>query len=175
MTNKAKFSLTHNYFLPSPSLFLSSMASIPQFYPNYQFSPDEFSEITSVMAQENYTSATFSSTGAILGEDNNNNHLPILFDNGGLDIFPRDSDITSPVPVTSFPDRLGISDMAVPTLMDYKLGSNTGIAKFQNSGGGFQLSDVCEFREECCGLVPNYQPVCPAAGENWVSIFFLDS
>lgn len=161
------------------------MASIPHFYSDYQFSPDKFSEISSVMAQDHRYARTgsFSSTnmssgaisspggGAMLG-DHQDYSFPTFYDheNGcAPDIFQGESEIMSPIPATkSLPERFGISDMAVPTLMDYKMGSNCGIAKIQSFGGGFQLSDVCEYGEDCCGILPKFtSATCPAAEENW--------
>lgn len=156
-------------------------SSIPHFYSDYQFSSDEFSEITSVMAQENY-GVTFSSGSTILPTINpggamlcNNNIAanPLLFDNNcGIDVFSAESDAPSPVPTSSFSDGFGVSDMTIPaaTLLDYKIGYG-GIAKFQNYGGGYHVPDVCEYGDDCCDFVPNFKPVsvCPATGENWVS------
>ncbi|KAJ9164461.1 hypothetical protein P3X46_024036 [Hevea brasiliensis] len=155
------------------------MASVPHFYSNYQFSPEEFSDISSVIAQENY-GGIFASTstarvscgaisttaGATLGHEQN---LPFLYDNnGGLEGFPVESDILSRVSMTTtpFPERLGVSEMVVPSLTDYKMGFS-GIAKIHNFGGGFQYSDTCEYGEDCCGLVQNFKSVYPDFGENW--------
>ncbi|EEF48797.1 conserved hypothetical protein [Ricinus communis] len=155
------------------------MASIdPHFYSGYQFSPDEFSEITSVIAhQENYgTATTFVATnstaaaGAMLSHEQIN--LPLFYDNNGglVEGFPTtESDTLSRVPATttsSFGEQLGVSDMSVPSLMDYKMGLGS-IAKIQNFGGGFQFSDACEYGEDCCGFVQNFKSVCPETGEDW--------
>ncbi|KAJ6774812.1 ZINC FINGER PROTEIN CONSTANS-LIKE 10 [Salix purpurea] len=162
------------------------MASIPHFYSDYPFSSDEFSEFSSVMAQDHRYARTgsFSSTivsngaisgssgGAMLG-DHQDHNFPTFYDHKhgyALNLCEGESEIMSPSPgMNSLPDqRFGIADMVVPTLMDYKMGSNCGIAKFQNFGGGYQLSDVCEYGEDCCGILPKFTPVmCPAAEENW--------
>ncbi|KAF2309275.1 hypothetical protein GH714_001469 [Hevea brasiliensis] len=153
------------------------MASFPHFYSDYQFSPEEFSEITSVIAQEHYGGNAFASTstgtiscGAMLGHEQNV-VLPILYNNnGGLEGFPIESDILSRVPMTtattSFPEQLVLSEVDVPSLLDYKMGFS-GIAKIQNFGGGFQYLDTCECGDSCSGLVPNFKSVCPDSGENW--------
>ncbi|KAJ6353464.1 hypothetical protein OIU76_002478 [Salix suchowensis] len=162
------------------------MASIPHFYSDYPFSSDEFSEFSSVMAQDHRYARTgsFSSTivsngaisgssgGAMLG-DHQDHNFPTFYDHKhgyALNLCEGESEIMSPSPgMNSLPDqRFGIADMVVPTLMDYKMGSNCGIAKFQNFGGGFQLSDVCEYGEDCFGILPKFTPVmCTAAEENW--------
>ncbi|KAL9340676.1 hypothetical protein Peur_066895 [Populus x canadensis] len=166
------------------------MASIPHFHSDYHFSPDEFSEISSVMDQDHRYARTgsFSSTnmssgaisspsgGAKLG-DHQDHSFPTFYDHkncGALDIFQGESEIMSPIPATnSMPEIFGISDMVVPTWMDYKMGSNGGIAKIENFSCGFQISDVCEYGEDCDGFSPNFTPViCPAAEENWPRTFF---
>ena len=171
--------------------FLSSMASVPHFHSDYHFSPDEFSEISSVMDQDHRYARTgsFSSTnmssgaisspsgGAKLGEHQDHS-FPTFYDHkncGALDIFQGESEIMSPIPATnSMPEIFGISDMVVPTWMDYKMGSNGGIAKIENFSCGFQISDVCEYGEDCDGFSPNFTPViCPAAEENWARTFFV--
>ncbi|CAK7355467.1 unnamed protein product [Dovyalis caffra] len=128
---------------------------------------------TGSFSSTNVSSGAISSPsgGAMLG-DHQDHSFPTFYDHnkgGALDIFQGESEIMSRIPATnSLPERFGISDMVVPTLMDYKLGSNGGIAKIQNFGGGFQFSDVCDYGEDCCGFLPNFTPViCPAAEENW--------
>ncbi|KAJ4835542.1 hypothetical protein Tsubulata_028430 [Turnera subulata] len=147
------------------------MASIPHFCSDYQFSPDEFAEIMAVMTQENYNNATFSSTinssaGAMSYHGTMTRHE--AFHQMPYGEIP---DVASPASGISFPERLGISDMSVPTLMDYnKAGSSNGssFAKIQNYGGGFQLSDTWDYGEECCGLMANFRPLGPSiTGENW--------
>ncbi|OAY30196.1 uncharacterized protein LOC110600443 [Manihot esculenta] len=139
------------------------MASIPHFYSDYQFSPQEFSDITSMIAQQH----------SMLGHELN--VLPFLYDNnGGLEGFQVDSDILSRVPMmttttttaTSFPEQLGFSEVVVPSLLDYRMGFSD-IPNIQNFGGGFQYSDACECGESCSGFVPSFKSVCPNSRENW--------
>ncbi|KAJ6740535.1 ACTIVATOR OF SPOMIN::LUC2 [Salix purpurea] len=81
----------------------------------------------------------------------------------------------SSIPATnSMPEIFGISDMVVSTRMNYKMGySNGGIARIESFSGGFQISDVCEYGEDCYGFLPNFTPaICPAAEENWARTFF---
>ncbi|XP_050224610.1 zinc finger protein CONSTANS-LIKE 15 [Mercurialis annua] len=160
------------------------MASIPHFYSDYQFSSDEFSEITSVIAnQENYgtinggaTTNGAISSGAMMCHQQIS--LPLLYDDGNINggggggcvdqsFHTAESDILSGVPATTTSSFAGVSDMSVPSLLEYKMGFSGGIGKIQNFGGGFQFSDACEYGEDCCGFVQNYKSVCPETGDNW--------
>ncbi|KDP25102.1 hypothetical protein JCGZ_22637 [Jatropha curcas] len=157
------------------------MAFVPHFYTDYQFSPQEFSDINSVMAQENYGNNAFaggaiSTACAMMGrEHNHRNNLPIFYDNindnGALEGFPPEStDVFSRLPAvtTSFADQLGVSDVAVPSLIDhYKMGFSS-IAKIQNLGGGFQYnSGPFEFGDDCCEFLQNFKSICPDSRETW--------
>ncbi|KAJ6946735.1 hypothetical protein NC651_001441 [Populus alba x Populus x berolinensis] len=128
------------------------MASIPDFFSDYQFSPDDFSEITSIMAEEDQSyvrTDSFSSTYMSRNDD-------------ALDIFLGESEIMSPIPVTnSLPQPSGILDMDVlPKLMDYKMGGHRAdIAKIQDFDAGY--------REYFGEVIPNFTPVCPLSGEKW--------
>ncbi|KAJ7011106.1 hypothetical protein NC653_001515 [Populus alba x Populus x berolinensis] len=141
------------------------MASIPDFFSDYQFSPDDFSEITSIMAKEDQSyvrTDSFSSTymsscaisnfsWAVLGDHQDHVNFPVLYDHrndDALDIFLGESEIMSPIPVTnSLPQLSGILDMDVPPkLMDYKMGGHRAdIAKIQNFDAGFRLPDAFEY------------------------------
>uniref|UniRef100_A0A6N2KZ36 Uncharacterized protein n=1 Tax=Salix viminalis TaxID=40686 RepID=A0A6N2KZ36_SALVM len=126
------------------------MASTPHFPCDYQFSPDEFSEISSVMDQyhryartSSFSSTNFHSGGAILLSDHRDHSFPTFYDHkndGAPDIFQGEPEIMSPIPATnSMPEIFGISEMVVPTRMNYKMGySNGGIARIENFSGGFQ-------------------------------------
>ncbi|KAJ8751943.1 hypothetical protein K2173_000689 [Erythroxylum novogranatense] len=146
------------------------MASTPYFY-DYHFTHDEFSEVMSTMGHESYGSS-FSSTfpGGISSRGSStfgSENLQLMFDNvDQLDVAPTESETSSPIPVAAYPERLGISD----TFLDYQRGWNTGISKVENIGCGFQLSDVYDYGDECCGFIPNLKPlvsVCPTTQENW--------
>lgn len=166
------------------------MASVPHFYFDYQFSPEGFSNITSAIAQDGAflsTSTPTISCGAIsttasamLGPEQNQPYhggLECLYDNnGGVECFPVEYDILSRVPMTTttpFTEQLGVSELDVPSFMDYKMGFS-GLAKIQNSGGRFLYSDTYEYGEDCCGFLQNGKSVSPESGENWVcfSSFF---
>lgn len=164
------------------------MASIPNFFSDYQFSPDDFSEITSIMAEEDQSyvrTDSFSSTYmsscaisnfscAVLGDHQDHGNFPVLYDHrndDALDIFLGESEIMSPIPVTnSLPQPSGILDIDVlPKLMDYKMGGHRAdIAKIQNFDAGFRLPDACGYREDFGEVMPNFTPVCPLSGEKWV-------
>lgn len=92
-----------------------------------------------------------------------------LFDNGLLDqIVSPQSDITSSVSMPPIPAQLGTSDLAMPTLLDCKMGSWGVGAGDENFDCGYaQQANMCEFGDECCGFLDDYNPVYPAAGENW--------
>ncbi|KAB5573833.1 hypothetical protein DKX38_001027 [Salix brachista] len=126
------------------------MASIPDFFPEYRFSPDEFSVITSIMAGEDQSyvrTDSFSSTNMSRNDDS-------------LDIFLGESEIMSPIPVAnSLPERSGILDIDAPKLMDNKIGHKGGIAKIQNFD--------CGYREDFGEVMPIFTPVCPLSGEKW--------
>ncbi|XP_065858901.1 uncharacterized protein [Euphorbia lathyris] len=173
------------------------MASIPHFYSDYQFSPDEFSEITSVIAQETYPGGC---GGAAFGGNDFNSsnggvmlgHPLIFYDNncggGEFEGYRSETEMFSRVPVNFgvFSEQFGVvSDTAaaVPCSSNNSssflgFGSSNvsgggGCCKVdQNnySGGGFQFSDgsSCDYGEDCCGFVPNFKSVCPElAGDNW--------
>ncbi|XP_011018703.1 PREDICTED: uncharacterized protein LOC105121675 [Populus euphratica] len=134
------------------------MASIPDFFSDYQFPPDDFSEVTSIMADEDQSyvrTDSFSSTYmsscaisnfscAVLGDHQDHGNFPVMSDhrNGdAFDIFLGESEIMSPIPVTnSLPQPSGILDIDVlPQLMDYKMGGHRAdIAKIQNFDAGFR-------------------------------------
>ncbi|KAJ6946736.1 hypothetical protein NC651_001441 [Populus alba x Populus x berolinensis] len=163
------------------------MASIPDFFSDYQFSPDDFSEITSIMAEEDQSyvrTDSFSSTYmsscaisnfscAVLGDHQDHGNFSVLYDHrndDALDIFLGESEIMSPIPVTnSLPQPSGILDMDVlPKLMDYKMGGHRAdIAKIQDFDAGFRLPDACGYREYFGEVIPNFTPVCPLSGEKW--------
>ncbi|KAJ6962860.1 hypothetical protein NC652_001482 [Populus alba x Populus x berolinensis] len=156
------------------------MASIPDFFSDYQFSPDDFSEITSIMAEEDQSyvrtdsfSSTYMSSCAVLGDHQDHGNFPVLYDHrndDALDIFLGESEIMSPIPVTnSLPQPSGILDMDVlPKLMDYKMGGHRAdIAKIQDFDAGFRLPDACGYREYFGEVIPNFTPVCPLSGEKW--------
>lgn len=164
------------------------MASIPDFFSDYQFSSDDFSEITSIMAEEDQSyvrTDSFSSTymsscaisnfsWAVLGDHQDPGNFRVLYDHrndDALDIFLGESEIMSPIPVTnSLPQPSGILDMDVlPRLMDYKMGGHRAdIAKIQNFDAGFRLPDGCGYREYFGEVIPSFTPVCPLSGEKWV-------
>ncbi|KAF9689616.1 hypothetical protein SADUNF_Sadunf01G0110900 [Salix dunnii] len=153
------------------------MASIPV----CQFSPDEFSVITSIMAGEDQSyvrTDSFSSTNmsrcaisnfscAMLADHQDHGNFPVLYDHkndDALGIFLGESEIMSPIPVpNSLPERSGILDIDAPKLMDYKMGHKGDIAKIQNFD--------CGYREDFGEVMPNFTLVCPLFGEKW--IFFL--
>ncbi|WCJ37036.1 CCT motif family protein [Euphorbia peplus] len=170
------------------------MASIPHFYSNYQFSSDEFSDITSVIGG--------GGGGAFSGNDFNSSngglmlgHPSIFYDNNGsggeFEGYRSESEMFARVPVSfgCFSDQFGVvPDMgaAVPcssnnssSYLGYRSGNVAGgggdcCKVDQNSysgAGGFQFSDgsSCEYGgDDCCGFVPTFKSVCPElAGDNW--------
>ncbi|GAV64120.1 CCT domain-containing protein [Cephalotus follicularis] len=146
------------------------MSSIPQFYSDYPFSSDYSHFSSSTIAEEKCNTSISSGTvssGAIWGEDK----YPTFYDDVGTNIFPQEyCDITSPFPATSFPERLGISNMTVPTLLcpDNNISLCGGIAENYNFGGGFQLQDMCDYGEDCSGFVQDVKKVYPTEfGANW--------
>lgn len=158
------------------------MAFVPHFDSDYQFSPEEFSNMTSVIAQGNYGSTSIrtstptipcgaiSSSGAMLGHEQD---LPSLYDNNaGLECFPVESDILCQVPMTTatFTGQLDVSEVVEPSLMDYRMGFD-GNAKIQNFEGGLQYSNPCEYGDYCCEFVHDCKSICPDSEENLVGIF----
>ncbi|XP_022718096.1 uncharacterized protein LOC111276613 [Durio zibethinus] len=141
------------------------MASIPQFY---SFSND-FSQFPNplLISQEN-SIAGGAIPGATWGEENS---FPMFLDNGGLDVFQQESNLTPPVPAALFPELIGISsDLAVPTALphDNNVAGFYDIGTIQNFGSRCQLQDVCEFGEECSGFVhQDFKSAHPTLGENW--------
>ena len=144
------------------------MASIPQFRSNYSFSND-FSQFPNplLISQENCIGG-----GTIpLPTRGEEISFPMFLDNGGLDVFQQESNLTSSVPAALFSELIGISsDLDVPTaLPDNNVAGFCGVGTIQNFGGRYQLQDLCEFREECSGYVhQDFKPVDPTVGENWV-------
>ncbi|XWS16767.1 hypothetical protein CRYUN_Cryun33cG0007400 [Craigia yunnanensis] len=143
------------------------MASIPQFCSNYSFSND-FSQFPNplLISQENCTGGGAIPDATWGGEIS----FPMFLENGGLDVFQQESNLTSSVPEALFPELIGISsDWAVPTaLPDNNVAGFCGIGTIQNFGGRYQLQDVYEFGEECSGSVyQDFKTVDPTVRENW--------
>ena len=144
------------------------MTSIPQFCSNYSFSND-FSQFPNplLISQENGTGGCAIPDATWGGEIS----FPMFLDNGGLDVFQQDSNLTSSVPAALFPEQIGISsDLVVPTaLPDNNVAGFCGIGTIQNFGGRYQLQDFYEFGEECSGSVyQDFKTADPTVRENWV-------
>ncbi|MFQ6640868.1 hypothetical protein Gotur_016169 [Gossypium turneri] len=149
--------------------------SIPKLYSTYSF-PNDFSQFPNplTVSQENYTAC-----GAIPGAswDHEDISFPTFLDNGGVDVFQQDSNLTSPVsvpvPAALFPELIGISsDLDVPTAFPHHFNNVAagfcGIGTIQNLGARYQLQDVCEFGDECTGFVhQDFKPIDPTLGQNW--------
>ncbi|XWS10713.1 hypothetical protein CRYUN_Cryun38cG0021300 [Craigia yunnanensis] len=144
------------------------MASIPQFYSNYSFSNDVSQFPNPLLtSQENCIGGGAIPSAATWGEEIS---LPMLLDNGGLDVFQKESNLTSSVAAALFPELIGLSsDLAVPTaLPDNNVAGLCGIGTIQNYGGIYQLQDVCEFGEEFSGFVhQDFKQIDPTVRENW--------
>ena len=128
------------------------MASIPQFYSNYSFSNDFFQFPNPLLtSQENCIGGVAIPSAAKWGEEIS---FPMFLDNEGLDVFQKESNLTSSVPAA---------------LPDNNVAGFYGIGTIQNYGGIYQLKDVCEFGEECSGFAHQcFKPVYPTVRENWV-------
>lgn len=154
--------------------------SIPKLYSTYSF-PNDFSQFPNplTVSQENYTAC-----GAIPGATWGHEEIsfPTFSDNGEVDVFQQDSNLTSPVsvpvPAALFPELIGISsDLDVPTALPHHFNNVAagfcGIGTIQNLGARYQLQDVCEFGDECTGFVhQDFKPIDPTLGQNWVFLFF---
>ncbi|KAE8653805.1 1-aminocyclopropane-1-carboxylate oxidase-like protein 5 [Hibiscus syriacus] len=149
------------------------MGSIPKFYTNYAFS-DDFSQFPNpqTVPQENYTAGADGAIipGSTWGEEIS---FPMLLDNGGIDVFQQDYNLTAPVPKALFPEVIGISsDFDVPTALPHQNNVAAGFCGINgtipNFGGRYQLQDVYEFGEECTGFFQQEsKPVDPRMGQNW--------
>ncbi|GMI90061.1 hypothetical protein HRI_002675400 [Hibiscus trionum] len=141
------------------------MASIPKLYPNYAFSND-FSQFPNpqTVPQENYTAAAGAMIpGATWGEEIS---FPMFSDNGGMDFFQQDSNLTSTVPAALFPELIGISsDLDVPTTLPRHNNVAAGFCGINGTIQSFGDRDVYEFGEECTGSV--HQGFNATLGQIW--------
>ncbi|XP_039014038.1 zinc finger protein CONSTANS-LIKE 3-like [Hibiscus syriacus] len=148
------------------------MGSIPKFYTNYAFSND-FSQFSNpqTVPQENYTPAG----GAIIPGSTWAEEIsfPMILDNGGIDVFQHDSNLTAQVQAALFPELIGVtSDFDVPTALPHLNNVGAGFCGINGTipdfGGRYQLQDVYEFGEECAGFVhQDFKPIDPTLGQNW--------
>ncbi|CAK9157775.1 unnamed protein product [Ilex paraguariensis] len=131
------------------------MASIPQYFSN------EFYAFHNPMSGGNNGGGI-----AMWSEE----CLPPFSDNGILNVEPLEPhDIVPSISMSLFPERLGVSDMAVPSLMERNINMGSyGIA----GPHGFE----CRYQHEVCdqfgddsssGVVPNFWPVYSVAVDNW--------
>ncbi|KAK7401646.1 hypothetical protein VNO78_13284 [Psophocarpus tetragonolobus] len=139
----------------------SSMASIPQLYPNYTFTAHDLSEFPTPLLNGNNSVMENTMWGA------QDSLIPVLdMNNGALDhIVSLDCDTMACANwIPSFSEQLGgLSDLAIS---DCKMGFYGGF--HQNFNSRFQ-PHIGEFGEECCGFVEDIKPPAYAntARENW--------
>ncbi|KAF5948977.1 hypothetical protein HYC85_014934 [Camellia sinensis] len=147
-------------------LAMSPMASIPQYHSDYTFCNELCEFFPPPFAAGNIGGA------AAMWADQN---LPLFFDNGASvvldDVVPPEQDVTSSSfsTRTPFPERFGVSDMAVPVSPEFNMGLRD-IAGTQSALdlAGFNHQDVCELGEKCNGFVPDFRTVYPSnSNDNW--------
>ncbi|XP_028063857.1 zinc finger protein CONSTANS-LIKE 1-like [Camellia sinensis] len=145
---------------------MSPMASIPQYHSDYTFCNELCEFFPPPFAAGNIGGA------AAMWADQN---LPLFFDNGASvvldDVVPPEQDVTSSSfsTRTPFPERFGVSDMAVPVSPEFNMGLRD-IAGTQSALdlAGFNHQDVCELGEKCNGFVHDFRTVYPSnSNDNW--------
>ena len=171
LKSAAKISLN-----PMP-LSPSSMASIPQLYSNYTFTATDLADFPLAHALNGNINTSVMDNIAMWGGQDSFINNPVL-DNGALDhVVSLDCDtMNSANWIPSFAEQVrGVSDLAVPTLSDCKMGLYGGITGFQNFSSRYQQR-IGDFGEECCGFVEDVKPpaYANAARENWVCMLKIE-
>ena len=165
----------HNIISFSMPLSPSSMASIPQFYPNYTFTTHDLSEYPVPLLNGGGNASVMDST-TMWGGGQDSLSIPVLdMNNGALDhIVSLDCDTMACAAnwMPSFSEQLGgLSDLAIS---DCKIGFYGGGFQSFNNSRSYQ-PHVGEFGDECCGFVEDLKPppYPNAARENWVCFNFV--
>ncbi|KAH1121297.1 hypothetical protein J1N35_004457 [Gossypium stocksii] len=119
------------------------MASIPEFYSDSEYSfSNDFSQFENplLIPQQNCIDAAIP-TSVTCGEEIS---FPMFFDNGGLDVFQQQPNLTSSVSTALLPDNNSVVACGID--------------------GRYRLRDVCdEFGDECNAFVhQDFKPVEPA-------------